>query len=159
MIELRAFETGDAPALRTVFEFAIHGTARRDYTQRQVDTWAPRPHDPVAWAARMQGLAPFVALIDGRIVGYADLQASGLIDHFFVAAKSNGQGVGGCLMRRILARAGELGLAALTADVSLTAQPFFARFGFEVVEHRVFELRGVEMRNAAMRKTLRQPSR
>ena len=58
-------------------------------------------------------------------------------------------------MRRLLARAGELGLAELNSDVSLTAQPFFARFGFEVVEHRVFELRGVEMRNAAMRKIVK----
>jgi len=30
MIELRAFQPGDEPALRRVFESAIHGTARRD---------------------------------------------------------------------------------------------------------------------------------
>ena len=43
-----------------------------------------------------------------------------------------------------------------TSHVSLTAQPFFAHFGFEIVEHRVFDVRGVEMRNAAMRKLLRE---
>ena len=154
MIALRAFEPSDAPALRAVFESAVHGTARRDYTQRQVDAWAPRPHDPAAWAERMRAIDPFVALVEGRIVGYADLQAGGLIDHFFVAAQANGQGVGGSLMRHLLARAAQLGLAELTADVSLTAQPFFARFGFEVVEHRVFDLRGVEMRHAAMRRRM-----
>ena len=71
-----------------------------------------------------------------------------------MAAAAGGQGVGGALMRRILTRAEELGLRELTSDVSLTAQPFFAHFGFEVVEHRVVDVRGVEMRNAAMRKRL-----
>nr|MDP9126451.1 GNAT family N-acetyltransferase [Pseudomonadota bacterium] len=71
MITLRDFQTGDEPALRAVFESAIHGTARRDYSQLQVDTWAPREHDADAWAVRVQGLAPFVALIDGAIAGYA----------------------------------------------------------------------------------------
>jgi putative acetyltransferase len=155
MIELRAFQPGDEPALRAVFESAIHGTARRDYSQLQVDTWAPRDYDVAAWALRVQGIQPCIAFLDGRAAGYADVQASGYIDHFYVAAEAGGQGVGGTLMRRILVRADELGLAALTSHVSITAQPFFAHFGFEVVEQRVFDVRGVEMRNAAMRKRLR----
>ena len=155
MIDLRDFQPDDAPALRAVFESAIHGTARRDYSRLQVDTWAPREHDAAAWAARMQGLRPIVARVDGVVAGYADLQRGGYIDHFYVAETAGGQGVGGALMRRILARAEALGLAELTSHVSLTAQPFFAHFGFEVVEHRVFDVRGVEMRNAAMRKRLR----
>ena len=155
MISLREFRPGDEPALRAVFESAIHEVAIRDYSQLQVDTWAPRDYDAGAWALRVRGIAPFVALIDDAIAGYADVQPNGYIDHFYVAATAGGQGIGGLLMRRILARAEELGLAELTSHVSLTAQPFFAHFGFEVVEHRVFGVRGVEMRNAAMRKVLR----
>ena len=126
MITLRDFQSGDAPALRAVFESAIHGVAIRDYTLQQVDAWAPCEHDPEDWA-----------------------------DHIFVSAAAGGQGVGSVLMRRLLARADELGLAEMTSNVSLTAQPFFAHFGFEVVEHRVVDVRGVELRNAAMRKLLR----
>jgi putative acetyltransferase len=154
MITLREFRLGDAPALRTVFESAIHGVAIRDYTPAQVDAWAPREHDAADWAEHLQDLAPFVALLDGAIAGYADLQPSGYIDHFFVSAAAGGRGVGGALMRRLLARAGELGLAELTSHVSLTAQPFYAHFGFEIVEQRVERINGIELRNAAMRKTL-----
>jgi putative acetyltransferase len=155
MITLRQFHPGDAPALRAVFESAIHGVAIRHYTPRQVDAWAPREHDVADWAEHMRDLAPFVAERDGEVVGYADLQPSGCIDHFFVSAAAGGHGVGGALMRRLLARADELGLAEMTSNVSLTAQPFFAHFGFEVVEHRVVDVRGVELRNAAMRKRRR----
>lgn len=152
MMQIRDFHAGDAPALRGVFESAIHGTARRDYSRQQADAWAPRTHDTEAWAARMLSLAPFVALVDGRIAGYADLQANGCIDHFYVAAEAGGQGVGSALMRHILARAEVLSLAELTSNVSLTAQPFFARFGFEVEAQRVVTVGGVALCNAAMRR-------
>ena len=155
MIVVCDFQPGDEPALRAVFTSAIHETARRDYSQLQVDTWAPRDYDANVWAARVQAIAPFVALSQGRIVAYADLQPNGYIDHFYVAAEVGGQGVGGALMRRIVARAGQLQLRELTSQVSITAQPFFAHFGFDVVEHRTFDVRGVQMRNAAMRKILR----
>jgi putative acetyltransferase len=155
MIELRDFQPGDEPALRAVFESAIRETARRDYSQEQVEAWAPRDFDHALWASRMRRLSPFVATRDGEVVGYADVQRTGLIDHFFVAAGAAGQGVGGALMRRLLARAEESGLAELNSQVSLTAEPFFAHFGFEVLERHVFDLRGVEMRNATMRRRLR----
>jgi len=154
-ITLRAFTPGDAPALRAVFMSAIHELAIRDYTPAQVDAWAPRSYDTAAWAGRMAGLRPVVAELDGAIAGYADLQDSGYIDHFYVAAAAGGRGVGGALMRRLLARAGELPLAELSSHVSLTAEPFFAHYGFEVVERRVVDVRGVSMRNAAMRLRLR----
>jgi len=155
MIVLRDFVPADAPALRRVFTSAIHEVAIRDYTPAQVDAWAPRSHDAADWAEHMADLRPIVAELDGVVAGYADLQDSGYIDHFFVSAAAGGQGVAGALMRRILARAEARGLAELTSNVSLTAQPFFAHFGFQIVEQRVVEVRGEQLRNAAMRRSLR----
>ena len=151
MIALRAFVPEDAPALRGVFMSAIHEVAVRDYTPAQVEAWAPGTYDATAWAARMAALEPVVAELDGVVAGYADLQGSGHVDHFFVGSAAGGRGVGGALMRHLLARAQALSLAELTSDVSLTAQPFFAHFGFEIVEHRIVVVRGVALRNAAMR--------
>jgi putative acetyltransferase len=155
MITLREFRIGDEPALRAVFESAIHQVAIRDYTPEQVNAWAPRGWDAGLWAMRMQGIAPFVAERDGELVGYADVQPNGYIDHFFVGASAGGQGVGGLLMRRIHVRAAELGIAVLSSEVSRTAQPFYRHFGFEVVDHHSNVVRGVELQVAAMRKVLR----
>ena len=152
---IREFRRGDEPALRAVFESAIHEVAIRDYTQAQVDAWAPRDFDATLWAKRVQGIAPFVVERDGEIVAYADVQASGYIDHFFVGARAGKQGVGGMLMRRIHERAHELDIAVLTSEVSRTAQPFYVHFGFEIVERHVKEVRGVGIEYAAMRKVLR----
>ncbi len=145
---------GDEAALFRVHHSAIHQIARRDYTPEQLDAWAPDNLDPELWARHMQSIQPFVAEEHAEAVGYADVQSSGYIDHFFVSGFRPRQGIGARLMERIHAEAAALGLTELTADVSRTAQPFFERHGFHVVEQRVPVVRGVVVPNAFMRKVL-----
>jgi len=135
-MHVRDFTFGDEAALQAVFYSAIHTMAASDYTPAQLDAWAPGRPDMEQWTARMRTLRPFVVEDDGRIVGYADLQANGYIDHFYVSGASARRGVGRILMDRIHSRAEELKLARLFSDVSRTAQPFFEHFDFLVLEHK-----------------------
>ena len=151
---VRAFKDGDEPALQAVFYSAVHVIAAKDYALEQLDAWAPHRPDWDAWTARMRALQPFVAEADGRVVGYADLQSDGYVDHFFVAGKHARRGVGRLLMERLHARAAELGLVRLFSDVSLTAEPFFEHFGFRVVERKNAVSGKVSLPNARMEKTL-----
>ena len=100
------------------------------------------------------GIKPFVAEEDGKLIGYADVQADGYIDHFFVAAAANRRGVGSVLMRRIHEAAAERHLPELYAQVSLAARAFFEHWGFVVEQEQRVEARGVPMTNFLMRKTL-----
>ena len=154
MVAIRAFRDDDPPALQEVFYSAIHGTASADYTQEQIEAWAPAEVDAGRWAERMRGIAPFVAEEAGRIVGYADVQADGYIDHFFVAAAAGRRGVGSALMRQIHATAAERGIGALYSQVSMTARPFFEHWGFTVEAEQQPITRGVTMTNYLMRKAL-----
>ena len=154
MMNIRPFQPGDEAALYRVHHGAIHRVASRDYTPEQIQAWAPARHDPGPWAIKMRQLRPFVAEVDGVIAGYADVQPSGYIDHFFVSADFPRSGVGRRLMERIHEEAARQGIVELTADVSKTAQPFFARFGFEIVEQRFPVRAGVTIPNALMRKIL-----
>lgn len=149
---IRRFRPGDEPALAAVIHSAVHQLARRDYTPEQLEAWVPSQFDADRWNERIRALQPFVAEIEGAAVGYADLQASGYIDHFFVAGEHAGRGVGSALMARILRDAEERGLAELFADVSLTAEGFFARHGFVVEARQTVVSRGVELANARMRR-------
>ena len=153
-MHIRPYQTGDEAALYQVYYSAIHKIAVRDYTAKQIEAWAPKAFDPAVWAERMHAIRPFVAEVDGRIAGYADVQPSGYIDHFYVSGDFPRQGVGRVLMERIHAEAQRLALTALTSDVSRTAQPFFAHFGFQIVEERFPVRRGVTIPNALMRKEL-----
>jgi len=153
-MQIRPFRPGDEPALHAVYLSAIHGLASKNYTPEQIQAWAPRDLDQNLWAKRMQEIQPFVVEASDEIVAYADVQSSGYIDHFFVSARYARQGVGSMLMECIHRAACEQETEALTSDVSRTAQPFFERFGFVVVEQRAPIIRGVEVPNALMRKEL-----
>ena len=84
----------------------------------------------------MRGIAPLVVEDDRVVVGYADVQVNGYIDHFFVAAAFNRQGVGSMLMQGLHDVAAQRGLESPFADVSVTARPSFQRWGFSVEGRR-----------------------
>ena len=153
-MRIRRFKPGEEPALFEIYHSAIHLIASRDYTEAQVDAWAPSNLDPELWVNRMIGINPFVAEIEGKPVGYADVQANGYIDHFFVSGRHPRQGIGRSLMAVLESEARHMRVATMTSDVSRTAQPFFERCGFEVVEQRLPVIRGVEVPNALMRKVI-----
>lgn len=153
-MKIRRFAYGDEAALFQVYFSAIHETASRDYTQEQIDAWAPVNMDQRRWAKRMQGINPFVVESHGEIVGYADIQADGYIDHFFVSGFHPRRGIGALLMGRIHQEAQALGLKEMTSNVSLTAQPFFEHYGFHVVERRNAVIAGVTLPNALLWKAL-----
>ena len=154
MMKIRRFIVGDEAALFRVFFSAIRTVASRDYSAEQIEAWAPVNPSKDLWANRIREIQPFVAEIGNEIVGYADVQQDGYIDHFFVSGAHARLGIGTMLMARIHEEATALGLTELTSDVSKTAEPFFTFHGFQVVERRFPEIRGVTLQNALMRKVL-----
>jgi len=153
LLSVRDYRTDDAPLLWYIFFAAVRQTAAADYTPQQTAAWAPAEHDPAVWSGRMDAMAPLVAESAGVVVGYAGLGADGYIDHFFVAPPAR-RGVGSALMRAILERAAARGIAELFSNVSLTARPFFERFGFMVETPQQVTVRGVVFDNFRMRKRL-----
>lgn len=153
-METRRFRLGDESALFRVYFTAIHEVASRDYSREQVAAWAPADFDMDLWANLVQNIRPFVVELANEIVGYADVQPDGYVDHFFVSGCHSRQGIGTRLMTRIHEEARSLGLTELTSNVSKTAEPFFALHGFHVVERRFPVRRGVTLQNALMRKDL-----
>ncbi len=152
MLLIRRHQEGEESALFEVYYSAIHLIASRDYTPAQIQAWAPRNLDPGLWERKIRDINPFVVELKGQIVGYADLQSNGYIDHFFVSGSYSRQGIGSMLMRQLINEATVQGIPEMTSDVSRTAQPFYEKFGFEVVELRFPVTRGVEVPNALMRR-------
>jgi len=98
----------------------------------------------------MASIQPFIAELDGVIVGYADLQPDGLIDHFFCHHTYQGKGVGRALMNYIFSLADERKIPRLYSHVSITAKPFFERFGFSIESEQTVEIRGEALSNFNM---------
>ncbi len=144
----------EIPALWEIFWGAIHNVNVRDYSTEQVEAWAPTDLDAAVWQRKLEEIRPFVVEVAGQIVGYSDLQSNGLIDHLFVHHQWQGRGVARRLMQEIEQRASRRGLKELESHVSITARPFFEKYGFRVVREQDNELRGVILRNYLMRRQL-----
>jgi putative acetyltransferase len=153
---IRPFRQGDEGALRQVFFSAVHELASKDYTAEQIEAWAPvlKETDEAPWSERIRSICPFVAELDGAIIGYADVQSNGYIDHFFVAASAARMGVGSTLMNKIHEVASIQGTTYLFSEVSITARPFFEKWGFAVETQQTVSVRGVSLTNFLMRKHL-----
>jgi putative acetyltransferase len=156
---IREFRAGDEAALWTVFYSAVHEIASADYSPEQIQAWAPENPELEKWAARMQGISPFVAEVEGCVVGYGDVQLDGYIDHFYIKSAMVRKGVGSSLMKHIQQVALQRGISELYSNVSHTARPFFEKWGFVVESPQTVTVRGVTMRNFRMRKYINHEMR
>lgn len=154
MIQIRSYAETDAPALLELFFTTVHRINSRDYSQAQIAAWAPETLDRSLWSAHMNKLNPFIAEIDGIIVGYSDLQDSGLIDHFFCHYQYQRRGVGSALMNHIFLLGKQRSITRLYSEVSLTARPFYERHGFSIVKQQSANIRGETLGNFLMEKKM-----
>lgn len=151
MISIRNFGISDVDELWLLFYNTVRTINIQDYSLAQVKAWASDTIEPSAWQSRLIANKPFVALINNTIVGYADLQQDGLIDHFFVHHAFQRHGIGNALMQHIFKVAHERGLSSVHANVSKTAKPFFERYGFIVIQKQTVQLRNEQFTNFLMR--------
>ena len=151
---LRDMRSDEVPELWRLFHDTIHSVNARDYDAEQRAAWSPAEPDMKSWQARMADVAPFVAVADGQIVGFSDLQADGLVDFMFVHHQWQGKGVAGFLMDEVDRRAAAMGLTRMYSHVSHTAKGFFERRGWRAVRENHFEMNGVAMSNWDMEKAL-----
>lgn len=154
MVRIRNYQTSDAKALWEIYFHTVRNVNVRDYSQQQVEAWAPSSFDSELWQKRMNELLPFVAELDGCVVGYTDLQPNGLIDHFFCHHECQGKGVGRALMEHVLAVGRVRGASRYFSEVSITARPFYEHLGFKVVNEQEVEMRGVKLTNYVMEKVV-----
>ncbi|MGR5209455.1 GNAT family N-acetyltransferase [Vibrio rotiferianus] len=154
MLEIRRFESGDEETLRTLLYNTVRKICINDYTDEQVSAWAPNIYVAEDWDKKIASLNPFIAILDGQVVGYADLQPDGYVDHFFCHWQHQGKGVGNALMQQLIAEGARNFNNRLYANVSLTAKPFFERHGFIVIKQQSVDIRGQTLTNFLMEKEL-----
>lgn len=155
MARIRPYESTDANETLRTFHDAITVTASVDYTPEQVEAWArPGKRDLCEWDRSMLARASYVALVGGEVAGFSDVSDDGYIHMMFVSPRFARRGVARELLSFLEIRARQSSARQLSANVSITARPFFEAAGFrvEVEQHPVFG--GVVMTNFHMTKEL-----
>lgn len=154
-INIREMLASDLDVCIGLFQETVQTINQRDYTQEQLDAWAPKKIDNRKnWETLLNNIS-YVAEIYDQIVGFADLSVNGYLDRLFVHKDYQGEGVATALMNKIEEQAKSLRLKEIKAEVSITAKPFFEKFGFKIVKQQAVEIRGVELTNYLMIKRLK----
>ena len=155
-INIRTYQKSDAEAIASIYYNTIHNINTRDYSKEQINAWAPYAsvEDYSGWQKKLEKVKPFVATINETIVGFAEFEPNGHIDCFYVHHEYQGKGVGTALIQAVFDAAKKQSIRRIYAEVSITARPFFTAQGFNVVKAQTVTLRGVELNNFVMEKTI-----
>lgn len=154
IINIRDYRLIDAKEVSDLFYHSVHNISILDYSQEELDVWAPTPIDYEKWRIRFERTKPFIAEIGGTIVGFAELEDNGHIDCFYVHKDFQRSGVGKQLMEKIFDTAQKKGITKLFAESSISALLFFNSFGFVTVKSNIVERGMVALKNYIVEKQM-----
>jgi putative acetyltransferase len=153
-MKLRAYEIGDLPHLGQLFHDTIHTINLGDYTQPQVDAWAPAQLDLGRWRQKLGQEEVLIAELKGNIVGFCAWDNGGYLDLLYVHHAFQRQGIASALYTAAEKAIRFKKLKRVYTQASITAQPFFLRQDFRMVKRQLVNVRGVDLPNAVMEKLL-----
>jgi putative acetyltransferase len=154
-MHVRPYQQEDAELLMQLYLNTVHQVNGRDYSRQQIEAWAPRrPDDLCRWQERFARTQPLVVVEAETLIGFAELEADGLVGCFYVHCAWQDRGVGRLLMNCLFEEARRRGITALHSQVSRTSRSFFERHGFWVVRIQDVTVRSQQIETFAMQRTL-----
>ena len=147
-MQLRPYRTADCAELAALFFNTVHTVNAKDYTPAQLDAWADGQVDLAAWDKSFLAHRTLVAEDAGRIVGFADMDASGYLDRLYVHRDFQRRGAAAALCGALEAAVP----GPWTTHASITARPVFEARGYRVVRAQQVERHGVPLTNFVMEK-------
>lgn len=153
-MQIRRYKPGEEEQLWQLYHDTTHIINGEVYSKEQVERWAPHDKNMDEWKERIKKKNPFVAVEDGKIVGFAELESNGHIDYFYSHHEWQGKGVGRMLYSAIETEAIRQKMSRLYADVSVVAKGFFLKQGFEVLKEQNNIICGAPAPNFKMEKKL-----
>jgi putative acetyltransferase len=124
-MHIRPAQFSDAPTLTQLFYDTVHRVNCQDYSQAQLNAWAPALAESGCWQPQFLSQWTFVAEEGSKIVGFCELERNGHIGCFYCHYQHQRQGVGSLLLQHLEAVALQQKLNRLHTDASITARPFF----------------------------------
>ncbi|HJS01310.1 MAG TPA: GNAT family N-acetyltransferase [Flavobacterium sp.] len=152
---IRIGQISDLSEIQKLFSDSITFVCSKDYSQIQIDAWKTAALKLERWQMIVENQFFIVAEFDNKIVGFASLENGNYIDVLYVHKDYQRQGIAQRLFDTILKEANRLNSLFITADVSITAKPFFESNGFLVVKEQIQQRNNVDIVNFKMQKTVK----
>lgn len=152
-VGLRPYLPADTSVLASIFVASIDRLTEDDYSEAQREAWASAAEDEDKFAKRLAGQLTLVATIQSSPVGFVSLKGADHLDLLYVHPAAARQGVATTLCDAIEKLASARGANALTAEVSDSAQEFFAKRGYEGQQRNTVSVGDEWLATTTMKKT------
>ncbi|MCI6639717.1 MAG: GNAT family N-acetyltransferase [Pygmaiobacter massiliensis] len=145
---IREYQPSDCEEITELFYNTVHTVNAKDDTEEQLNVWAARPIDLEKWNRSLQQHYSIVAIENGVIVGFGDIDKTGYLDRLFVHANHQGEGIATAICDQL-----EHAIRGnITLQASITARPFFEKRGYQVIKEQQVERQGFFLKNFVMKK-------
>lgn len=151
---IRVFQSGDHLAIAEIFSRAVHEIACEVYTPEQCLAWSDREANYEHWRKRCERKRPFVAVVDGAIAGFLELDPGGHIDCAYINPTFQRRGIMTRLVEHAVETCVACRLTRVYVEASICARPLFEKLGFHVTRENMVSIKGVELLNYQMEKLI-----
>lgn len=145
---IRTYQSSDLKILVKLFYDTVHFVNSKDYSKKQVDVWASKTLDLVKWDQSLKEHYSLVALIDGKIVGFGDIDQTGYLDRLYVHYQYQGKGIAKAICSQLEKSVN----GKITVHASITAKGFFEHRGYQVIKKQEVKRQGISLVNYVMEK-------
>lgn len=146
---IRRYQRSDCKDLVELFYNTVHSINAKDYTEEQLNVWATGSVDLEKWNQSLLSHFSVVAVEDGIIVGFGDIDTTGYLDRLYVHKDYQYQGIATAICDKLEYI---FDVGKVTTYASITAKPFFEKRGYKVIKKQNVERNGVLLQNYVMEK-------
>lgn len=143
---IREYEPADCSEIASLFYQTVHEVNKQDYTSEQLNAWAAGKVDLAAWNQSFLEHYTLVAVENGRIAGFGDIDETGYLDRLYVHKEHQREGIAAALCSRLEAHV----QGNILTHASITARPFFQKRGYKVLKEQQVERQNVLLTNFVM---------
>ncbi len=133
---IKDYEESMLDEMISMFYDTVHTVNAKDYNKEQLDGWAPQKSDRISWVQRLNNNVCKVAFINNVLIGFAEVTAEGHIDTMYVHKDFQRRKIAAGLIEALMEVTSKRNYEVLTTEASITAKPFFEKFGFEVTRRK-----------------------
>lgn len=146
---IRKYSSSDCKYLAELFYQTVHTVNAKDYTKEQLDVWATGFVDLEKWDKSFSEHYTVVAVENGVIAGFGDMDESGYLDRLYIHKDYQNQGIATAICDEL-----EQNVLTdkITTHASITAKPFFEHRDYKVVREQQVIRGGIPLTNFVMEK-------
>lgn len=148
---IRRYQHSDCVQMAELFYQTVHSVNANDYTEEQLDVWATGQVDLAQWDRSFSEHYTVVALLEGMLAGFGDIDGTGYLDRLYVHKDCQRRGIATALCDSLEQA---FPVEKVTSHVSITARPFFEGRGYRILRQQQVVRGGISLTNYVMEKRI-----